>query len=85
MNAILMVAELNGNYNVLVPAMISAFILFAFIRWVKKVCRNFVIKSGAKVNLKKKEAIVSLEKEVSEEQLRKAVEEAGYKVTEIRS
>lgn len=48
-------------------------------------CINEIDGAAAKVNLKKKEAVVSLEKEVSEEQIRKAVEEAGYKVVEIRS
>ena len=54
-------------------------------------CKNRVEKSindmdgaAAKVNLKKKQAIVSLEKEVSEEQIRAAIEKAGYKVVEIR-
>ncbi|MBO5373421.1 MAG: heavy-metal-associated domain-containing protein [Lachnospiraceae bacterium] len=54
-------------------------------------CKNWVEKrineidgAAAKVNLKKKEATVSLEKEVSDEQIRAAVEKAGYKVVEIR-
>lgn len=54
-------------------------------------CRNWVEKSineidgaAAKVNLGKKEAVVSLEKEVSDEQIRAAVEKAGYKVVGIR-
>lgn len=53
-------------------------------------CKNWVEKSineidgaAAKVNLGKKEAIVSLEKEISDEQIRAAVEKAGYKVVEI--
>lgn len=54
-------------------------------------CKNRVEKSinaingaAAKVNLKKKEAIVSLETDVSNEQLRTAIENAGYRVVEIR-
>ena len=54
-------------------------------------CKNWVEKSindiegaAAKVNLGKKEAVVSLEKEISDEQLQEAVEKAGYKVVEIR-
>ena len=39
----------------------------------------------AKVNLKKKIAIVSLDREVSEEQLREAVENADFTVTGIES
>lgn len=38
---------------------------------------------AAKVNLKKKTALVSMEKEVSDEQIRMAVEKAGYQVVEI--
>ena len=37
-----------------------------------------------KVNLKKKTAVVSMEKEVEDMQLQKAVEQAGYKVIQIR-
>lgn len=40
--------------------------------------------AAAKVNLKKKEAIVSLEKDVSDEQIRTVIEKAGYQVIEIR-
>lgn len=55
-------------------------------------CKNWVEKSindiegaAAKVNLKKKEAVVSLATtEVTDEQIREAVEKAGYKVVEIR-
>lgn len=54
-------------------------------------CKNRVEKSindidgaAAKVNLKKKEAIVSLEKDVSDEQILVAVEKAGYTVVSIR-
>jgi len=38
----------------------------------------------ASVNLEKKTASVELSKEVSDETLKWAVEEAGYKVTEIK-
>lgn len=47
-------------------------------------CINDMDGAAAKVNLRKKEAIVSLEKEVSDEQIRTVVEKAGYKVIEIR-
>ena len=54
-------------------------------------CKNRVEKSindidgaAAKVNLKKKEAIVSLEKDVSDEQILAAVEKAGYTVVSIQ-
>ena len=39
---------------------------------------------SAKVNLKKKTAVVSMEKEIEDMQLQKAVEQAGYKVIQIR-
>lgn len=51
-------------------------------------CRNRVERSineidgaAAKVNLGRKEAVISLEKEVSDEVLRAAIENAGYQVT----
>lgn len=54
-------------------------------------CKNWVEKSineidgaAAKVNLKKKEAVVSLEKDVTDEELRAAVEKAGYTVVAIQ-
>ena len=54
-------------------------------------CKNRVEKSineidgaAAKVNLGRKEAAVSLEKEISDEVIKAAVEKAGYKVVEIR-
>lgn len=54
-------------------------------------CKNWVEKSindidgaAAKVNLKKKVAVVSLEKDVSDEQIREVIEKVGYKVVEIR-
>lgn len=54
-------------------------------------CKNRVEKSingidgaAAKVNLGRKEAVVSLEKEISDEVIRAAIEKAGYKVVEIR-
>lgn len=39
---------------------------------------------AGKVNLSKKQAIVSMEREVSDEELKAVVEKAGYKVVEIR-
>lgn len=54
-------------------------------------CKNRVERSindmdgaAAKVNLKKKEVVVSMEKEISDEQIRAIIEKAGYKVVEIR-
>lgn len=39
---------------------------------------------SAKVNLKKGAAVVSCDREISDEQLRSAVEKVGYQVVEIR-
>lgn len=39
--------------------------------------------AAGKVNLRRKEAIVFLEREVSDEQIRAAIENAGYKVIRI--
>lgn len=54
-------------------------------------CRNRVESSinkidgaSARVNLKKKTGIVEMSREVSEEEIRAAVEKAGYRMTEIR-
>lgn len=47
-------------------------------------CINDIEGAVAKVNLRKKEAIVSLEKDVDDEAIRTAIEKAGYKVIEIR-
>lgn len=47
-------------------------------------CINEIPGAAAKVNLKKKEVIVSLETEVSDEQIRGAIEKRGYEVVEIR-
>lgn len=41
--------------------------------------------AAGKVNLKKKEALVLMEREVSDEEIRAAIEMAGYKVTDIRT
>lgn len=53
-------------------------------------CKNRVERSlneldgvAAKVNLKKKTAVVSMEKDVSDEQIKKAVTDAGYTVVNI--
>ena len=53
-------------------------------------CKNWVEKSinsidgaSGKVNLKKKEAIVSMAREVSDDEIRAVIEKAGYKVTKI--
>lgn len=43
---------------------------------------NAIDGAAAKVNLKKKQAVVSLEKDVSDEQIRAVIEKAGYKVVE---
>lgn len=47
-------------------------------------CINDMDGAAAKVNLKKKEVIVSLAKEISEEELCNAIQKAGYEVTGIR-
>ena len=47
-------------------------------------CINEIDGAAAKVNLGKKEAVISLEKEVSDEVLKEAVEKAGYQVTAIK-
>lgn len=54
-------------------------------------CRNWVEKSineiegaAARVNLSKKEAVVSLAEDISDDVIRAAVEQAGYKVVEIK-
>lgn len=54
-------------------------------------CQNMVERSintiegaAAKVNLRKKEAVVSYEKDIDDEEIRAVVEKAGYKVVEIR-
>lgn len=39
---------------------------------------------AAKVNLKKKEVVVSMEKEVADEVIKATIEKAGYEVTEVR-
>lgn len=39
---------------------------------------------SAKVNLKRKTAVVSMEKDVEDEVIKKAIENAGYEVIEIR-
>ena len=39
---------------------------------------------SAKVNLKRKTAVVSMEKEVEDEEIKKAIENVGYEVIEIR-
>lgn len=50
--------------------------------WVEKAI-NEIDGAAAKVDLKKKEAVVSLAAEVSDEVLCKAVEKAGYKVIKV--
>ena len=47
-------------------------------------CINDIDGAAASVNLRQKKAVVSLAKEISDEQLRGAVEKMGYKVVEIR-
>ena len=44
---------------------------------------NEIAGASAKVNLRKKEAIVSYENEIQEEEIRQVVEKAGYTVVEI--
>ena len=51
--------------------------------WVEKAI-NEIDGASAKVNLKTREAVVSMEKEISDEELRLAITKAGYRVVEIR-
>lgn len=55
-------------------------------------CRDRVERSideiegaAGKVNLRKKEAVVSMEREVTDEEIRAAIERAGYKVERIEN
>ena len=41
--------------------------------------------ASAKVNLKKEEAVVSYDREIDDDDLKKAVEEAGFKVVDSRA
>ncbi|MBQ2744449.1 MAG: heavy-metal-associated domain-containing protein [Lachnospiraceae bacterium] len=45
---------------------------------------NEIEGAAAKVNLSKKEAVVSMERYISDEQIRTVIEKAGYTVIEIR-
>lgn len=45
---------------------------------------NGIDGAAAKVNLKKKEAVISMEREISDDEIRTAIEKAGYHVTQIR-
>ena len=51
--------------------------------WVEKAI-NEIDGASAKVDLKKKEATVSMAREISDEELISAVKKAGYRVLEIR-
>ena len=51
--------------------------------WVEKSI-NEIDGASAKVNLKKKEATVSMARDISDEELIAAVKKAGYRVVEIR-
>ena len=44
---------------------------------------NKIDGAAAEVNLKKGKAFVSMEKQIDDEEIRKAIENAGYKVVEI--
>ena len=55
-------------------------------------CRNRVERAinkidgaSARVNLRKKEAVVSLDREIDDETLKNAVESAGYKVVSVKT
>ncbi len=47
-------------------------------------CINDIDGAAARVNLGKKEAVISLAKEISDEELKAAIEGVGYEVVEIR-
>lgn len=51
--------------------------------WVEKAI-NAIEGASAKVNLKTREAAVSMDREISDEELCRAVVNAGYRVVEIR-
>lgn len=51
--------------------------------WVEKAI-NEIDGASAKVNLKTKEAVVSLARDISDEELAAAVKKAGYRVVEIK-
>lgn len=51
--------------------------------WVEKAI-NEIDGAFAKVNLKKKEAVVSMARDISNDELATAVKKAGYRVVEIR-
>ena len=46
---------------------------------------NKIEGASAKANLKKEEAVVSYDREIDDDDLKKAVEEAGFKVVDIRA
>ena len=46
---------------------------------------NKIEGASAKVNLKKEEAVVSYDREIDDDDLKKAVEEAGFKVVDIKA
>ena len=51
--------------------------------WVEKAI-NGIEGASAKVNLKTREAVVFMNREISDEELRRAVVNAGYRVIEIK-
>ena len=51
--------------------------------WVERAI-NEIDGASAKVNLKKKEAVVSMAREVEDDEIIAAVKKAGYRVVEIR-
>lgn len=51
--------------------------------WVEKAI-NGIDGASAKVNLRKREAVVSMEREVSDAEIRAVLSQAGYRVVEIR-
>lgn len=51
--------------------------------WVEKAVNN-IEGASCKVNLNKREAVVSMEREISDDEIRVAIKNAGYRVVEIR-
>ena len=51
--------------------------------WVEKAVNN-IEGASCKVNLNKKEAVVSMDREISDDVIRAAIKNAGYIVVEIR-
>ena len=45
MSAVLFISVLGESHIIPGFAIVIAFIVFSFIQWIKKVCRNFLVRS----------------------------------------